>query len=116
MLVIASVISSSSRAKDLGVCFEQFLNFDDHISSICKSIHFHSCSIGKIRNLLSLITTRIDYCSKLLYNLPHNKTNYRLQKFQNRAAHINCITPIIVDLYWLKIENRIIFKNYNVYF
>ena len=48
-----SMITQSSKVRDLGVIFDQFLNFDDHITAICKSTHFHIRNIGKIRNLLS---------------------------------------------------------------
>ena len=51
------------------------LNFDDHITAICRSAHFHIRNIGKIRNLLSydacstiihaLISCRLDYCNSI---------------------------------------------------
>ena len=41
------------KVRDLSVTFEQFLNFDDHITAICRSTYFHVRNIGKIRNLLS---------------------------------------------------------------
>ena len=33
-------VSPSSKEKDLGVVFDQYLTFYDHISGICKSTHF----------------------------------------------------------------------------
>ena len=48
-----SVIAQSSKVRDLGVIFDQFLNFDDYISSVCRSTHFHLKNIGKIWHLLS---------------------------------------------------------------
>ena len=39
--------------RDLEVIFDKFLNFDDHITAICRSTYFHIRNIGKIRNLLS---------------------------------------------------------------
>ena len=36
-----SMITQSSKVRDLGVIFDQFLNFDDHITAICRSTHFH---------------------------------------------------------------------------
>ena len=51
--------------------------------AICKSTHFHLRSIGRIQNLLTfdataqlihaLITTCLDFCNSILYNLPNNK-------------------------------------------
>ena len=44
-----SMITQSSKVRDLGVIFYQFLNFDDHIIAICRNTHFHIRNIGKIR-------------------------------------------------------------------
>ena len=107
--------------------FYQYLTFHYHISGICKSTHFHLRSIEIIRNLLTidataqllihaLITSRLDFCNSILYNLP-NKQIERLQRIQNQAARMlkriprrNHITPILRELHWLKIHDRIIFK------
>ena len=39
-------VSPSSKVRDLGVVFDQYLIFHDHISGICKSTHFHLRGIG----------------------------------------------------------------------
>ena len=64
----------------------------------------------------SFITSRLDNNNALLYGLPANQL-YRLQKIQNTAARIltfsmkSChITPILKELHWLPINQRIIFK------
>ena len=82
-------VSPSSKVRDLGVIFDQYLTVHDHISGICKSTHFHLRDIGRIRNLLTfdatpqlihaLITSRLDFCNSILYNLP-NKQIERLQR------------------------------------
>ena len=76
------MISQSSKVRDLGVIFDQFLNFDDHITAICRSTYFQSRNIGKIMNLLScdacstiiyaLISCRLDDCNSMIYNVPRN--------------------------------------------
>ena len=80
-------VSPSSKLRDIGVVFDQYLSFRDHISAyisgICKSTHFHLRGIGRIRNLLTfdataqlihfLITSRLDVCNSILYNLPPDK-------------------------------------------
>ena len=80
-------------------------------------------NIGRIRMLLSfeassqlihaLITTTLDYCNGILFNLPENKIE-RLQRIQNQAARMlkiiprrNHITPVLKDLHWLRINERI---------
>ena len=62
--VCESHITQSLKVRDLGVIFDQFLNFDDHITAICRSTYFHIRNIGKIRNLLSYNT-----CSTVIHAL-----------------------------------------------
>ena len=64
----------------------------------------------------ALISTRLDFCNSILCNLPKCKID-RLQKIQNQAARVltrsprrNHITPVLRDLHWLRINDRIIFK------
>ena len=121
-----SQVFPSSKVRDLGVVFDQYLTFHDHISSICRSTHFHLRSIGRIRNFLTfdataqlihaLVTTRLDFCNSIPYNIPNKKIE-RLQRIQNQAARMlkqiprrNHITPVLRELHWLKIHDRIIFK------
>ena len=62
------------------------------------------------------IMTRLDYCNSLYYELPA----YQLKKLQpvfNRAARLivgisprERITPVLIDLHWLPIKARIVFK------
>ena len=121
-----SIIQQSSKVRDLGVIFDQFLSFDDYISSVCRSTHFHLRNIGRIRHLLShhatdqlihaLISTRLDYCNSVLYNLPKSSI-LRLQRIQNQAAPIltrtprrDHITEVLIDMHWLKIKERIVYK------
>ena len=121
-----SIIQQSSNVRDLGVIFDQFLSFDDYISFVCRSTHFHLRNIGRIRHLLyhhataqlihALILTRLDYCNSVLYNLPKSSI-LRLQRIQNQAARIltrtprrDHITEVLIDLHWLRIEERIVYK------
>ena len=55
-------------------------------------------------------------CHGILFNLPKNKIE-RLQRIQNQAARMlkriprrNHITPVLKDLHWLRINERIEFK------
>ena len=52
-----SQVFLSSKVRDLCVVFDQYLTFHDHISGICRSTHFHLCSTGRIRNLLTFDAT-----------------------------------------------------------
>ena len=63
--VNVGMISHSSKVRDLGVIFDQLLNFDNHITAaICRSTHFHIINIDTIRNLLSY-----DACSAIIHAL-----------------------------------------------
>ena len=64
----------------------------------------------------ALISIRLDYCNSILYNLPKNSI-LRLQIIQNQAARIltktprrDHITEVLIDLHWLRIEERIVYK------
>ena len=64
----------------------------------------------------ALISIRLDYCTSILYNLPKNSI-LRLQRIQNQAARIltktprrDHITEVLIDLHWLRIEERIVYK------
>ena len=53
VIVGDSIIQQSSKVRNLEIIFDQFLNFDDYISSVCRSTHYHMRKIGRIRHLLS---------------------------------------------------------------
>ena len=98
-----SMISQSSKVGDLGVIFGQFLNFDDHITALCRSTHFHIINICKIRSLLSLdacstiihvlISCRLDYYNSIIHNVPRTSKTDRLQTLQNKYARILTKSP-----------------------
>ena len=85
MNVGESKITQSSIVRDFGVIFDTFLNFDDHITAICRSTHFKLRHLDTFRNLLShdacstiiyaLISCRLDYCNSIMYNVPTNKND-----------------------------------------
>ena len=121
-----SQITQSLKMRDIGVTFDQFLNFDDHITAICRSTYFQIINIGTIMNSLSynvlstiihaLISCRLDCCNSLLYNVPTHKTD-RLPRLQNQCARIltksSCrehITPVKKNLHCLKIKEKITYK------
>ena len=66
--------------RDLGVTFDQFLNFNNHITAICGGTYFYIGNIVKNINLLSynacstiihgLIIYRLECSNSLLNNVP----------------------------------------------
>ena len=91
-----------------------------------NSINYNLYSIGKIRKYLDTptvdkmvncsITSRLDYCNRLLYGakgynitplqLCHNN-NARMLSLRRKFDHI---TPVLKDLHWLPVEQRIEYK------
>ena len=62
------------------------------------------------------VTSRLEFSNALLYGLPESSL-FRLQKVQNTAARLvsrtrkfSPITPLLCDLHWLPVQQRITFK------
>ena len=102
------------------------LSFKAHISDVCKSSFYHLRNISRIRKSLTrettemvvhaFVTSKLDYCNSLHYGLPKFPIA-KLQSVQNSAARLVCmtrkfdnITPTSIDLHWLSIRHRIVFK------
>ena len=114
-----------SRGRRMLVSTYTLIGAMHHMTSSLSSFNRH-IDIVRIRNLLTfdasaqlihaLITTHLDFCNRVLYNIPNNKIE-RLQWIQNLAARIlkriprrNHITPVLKELHWPKINGIIIFK------
>ena len=122
----SEVILPSDSAQNVGVIFDNTTTMVPHIHSTCKSAFYHLRNIARIRKFISLKTTetlvhafvnsKLDYCNSLAHGLP----KYLLQKLQyvqNAAARLitgiwkhDHITPILMDLHWLPVNERIQFK------
>ena len=121
-------ISPSVAVKDLGVIFDSTLQMKNHISNVTRLASFALYKIGKIRHYLdkqsterlvhAFVTSRLDCCNSLLFGLPSRDLG-RLQLIQNAAARLvtkmnrydhQHITPVLRNLHWLKIHDRVIFK------
>ena len=120
------VILPSKYARNICVTFDSVLNFERHITDICKSCYFNIRNIYRIRKFLStehtkilvnaFVTSRLDNCNSLLYGLPCYLL-HKLQLVQNCAARLilggskfDHITPLLRELHWLPVEHRITFK------
>jgi len=94
--------------------------------SICHSGYYHlrqlrpltrSLSSAAAETLVHAFTaSRLDYCNALLYDVS-DKLMCRLQSVQNAAARLvtgvqRCehITPILRQLHWLPMRQRVLFK------
>jgi len=120
------VILPSKYARNIGVTFDSVLNFERHITDICKSYYFNIRNIYRIRKFLSTEHTKIlvnvfvisilENCNLLQCGLPCSLL-HELQLVQNCAARLSLgggkcdhITPLLRELHWLPVEHRINLK------
>ena len=98
-----------------------------HVNNFCKSAFYRLSTISRIRKYLSSPSTEIlihtfgtskfEHCNSLRYiNVPKNVIK-KLPWVQNAAARLitrsrRCdhITPILFDLHWLPVSERIKFE------
>ena len=112
--------------RDLGITLDSTLTLRTHINDICRSGSLSLHELSKIRKFLSrkdtervvhaFISSKLDYCNGLVYGLPSSEIQ-KLQRLQNAAARLitrtkksDHITPVLINLHWLPIEHRVIFK------
>ena len=123
-----TLVPLSAETRNLGVIFDRGLTMNSQISSVVKSCNFQLRNIALIKQYLdqdclkmlvtNLVITRVDYCNSLYNNLPKKQLR-RLQNVLNRAARLVTghaqwsrirVTPLLIDLHWLPIKARIVFK------
>ena len=126
LLVGDTHVPPVNEARNLGVCFDSNFQFHSHINKTYQSAFYSLYNISRIRKYLPLeaaktlvqamVINRIDYCNAILYGLPAIHIR-KLQCVQNAAARLlanttrySHITPVMIDLHWLPVEFRIIFK------
>ena len=98
----------------------------DHIAALSRSCFFYIRQLRSIRQSLTLdamkslmyafVSSRIDYCNSTLAGVSGHLLQ-RLQSVQNAAARLvtgarrsEHVTPILRQLHWLPVRQRIIFK------
>ena len=113
-------------ARNIGVIFDDTLSFSAHITAVCRQCLYHIRNIAMIRKYISkeaceslihaMITSRIDYANSVLAGVPQSELS-RLQRIQNMAAKVifqkrryDHVTPLMMELHWLPIKERIDFK------
>ena len=122
-----SVITPSSSVKNLGIVFDISLTMEQHVTALCRNINFHLGNLSRRKRFIdsatcahavrSLILSRLDYGNSLLGGLP-SANMQRLQRLQNRAERLifqvdrrTSAAPLIRELHWLTVQQRIHFKN-----
>ena len=112
--------------RNLGVYIDSNLTMKNQISNTVKVCNHHLRNIAFIRKYLNEDTlkmlihnhviSRLHYCNSIYYRLP-NILMKKLQNIQNRAARPikkiplrEKITPALIELHWLPMKARIIYK------
>jgi len=128
-LTTADLSLSSTRVKisttvlDLGVHMDRQLTMVDHVAALRRSCLYHQLrQLRMIRSSLTLEAAKtllqqsLDYCNSLLYGVSDSLLA-KLQTVQNAAARVitgtrkfDHITPVLRDLHWLPVRQRISFK------
>ena len=126
VLIGSSEVPVNRQAKNLGVVMDRNMSMGPHVSSVCKSAHYQLRNISQIRRYIdrttaerivhAFVTSRLDCCNSLLFGV-HKKHIAKLQKVQNAAAKLITLkrkydhaTPLLKDLHWLPISERIVYK------
>ena len=119
-------IPFSHYAKNLGYTVASDMSLNKHVSLICRSAFYELHRISLIRPYLTtqltktlicaLVLSRLDYCNALLAGCPDYLIE-KIQKVQNSAARLvfkakkrDHVTPLLKDLHWLPIQQRIKYK------
>ncbi len=114
------------KARNIGVTFDNTLSMDRHINDVYRASYYHLRNIGLIKKKLTsdalktvghaMVISRLDINNTLYCGLPGYLLN-KLQQVQNSAARLlsGCslrahITPVLNELHWLPVRQRITFK------
>ena len=120
------LVNASESARNIGVCFDNLITIEKQITLICKSAFYQLHNIAKIRKFISsedcetlihaFVSTKLDYCNSLLSGLSQSQIQ-KLQYVQNSTARLltgtrkyDSITPILKELHWLPVAERIHYK------
>jgi hypothetical protein len=120
---------TSTVVKSLGVLFDEYLTFEDHVNNIIKCTNIHLRNLQVIASKLNyelkrqlihcLIFSKLDYCNGVLYNLPEYLIK-KLQKVQNSCVRFlfgykaigkwGHVSPFLKEAHFLPIRQRVEYK------
>ena len=120
-----SQITPSPQARNLGVIFDSTMTLKPHISNIVRVSSFRIRNISRIRKYLNqsaaeqiihaFVTSRLDNGNalfmvsrriKYLVFSTYKNTAARVVTLSRKSCHI---TPILKELHWLPVSQRIVF-------
>ena len=124
ILVCSDIIYPSNSAKNIGAWLDTVMSMDKQINSICQSAFYHLRNIAQISKhpffrhretlIHAFVTSKIDQYNILLSGLRQDQVR-KLQYAQNSGARLltgSCKHehPVLRDLHWLPVHERIRFK------
>jgi len=121
-----ATVEFSTTVKDLGVELDSQLTMADHIVALSRSCFFYIRQLSSMRQSLTpdavktlvyaFVSSCIDYCNCILAGVS-GQLLQRLHSVQNAAARLvngarrsDSMTPILHQLHWLPVRQRIIFQ------
>ena len=127
LTIVDEVVNCSSTAKDIGVTLDNSLSMVPHITAMSKSTFFTCATSPRLGGFSTLklrkpsympfsVTSKVDCYNSLPYGVPKYLLQ-RLHRVLNCAARIvfrsneyDHIAPLLKDLHWLRIQQRMEFK------
>ena len=126
MIINGNQIQVVENVRNLGVAFDSSSTFGNQINNVVRTAGYHLRNIAFIKKYLdedsvkklvfNSVISRLDYCNSIYHELPKDQLK-KLQRIYNRAARLikgtssrERITPVLIELHWLPIKPRIIFK------
>ena len=119
-------VPAKAVVKNLGVLIESDLKMKAQVNSVVKCCYRHLHVLRKMRSYLTtpalhtlvqaFVISRLDYANSLYFGIPEYLID-KLQRIQNMAARLICniqrrdpVTPALIELHWLPVRERIIYK------
>ena len=119
-------IPLSSKITDLGVCIDTMFTLSSHVNHVVRNCNYHLRNLWRIRRFIdfktchhavrALILSRLDYCNSL-FTVLCARDRRKLESIQNRAARLifgfgsrTHTSPLLKELHWLPLHQRIQFK------
>ena len=110
---------------NLGVLLDDELTMASHVNSVVHGCFFQLRQLRSVQRSLTrdakkvivhaFVVSKIDYCNSLLYGMTE-RVLHPMQVVLNAAArlvgagHREHITPILLELHWLPVRQRILYK------
>jgi len=130
MRILSSCVAVQDTARDLGVVIDSQLSLSAHVTAVYRSGYYQLCQLRQAVRSLSedanktlvitlvqaFVSCRLDYCKSLFFSISKRLMN-QLQSVQNAAARLvtgtrrsDHISPVLHQLYWLPVRQRVHFK------